>query len=75
MIVTSLEGQRIQDYNPRPNPVDSQRLTELLLGLPRLRHGVSIVASCRLGQPGVNVACDAEAQIAGCQRRQFVVAS
>lgn len=48
MIMTSLEGQRIQDYNPRPKPVDSRRLTELLLELPRLHHAVSIVASCRL---------------------------
>jgi hypothetical protein len=48
MVLTSLEKQEIEDYNPLPKPVDAARLTELLLGLPRLAHAASIVASARL---------------------------
>jgi hypothetical protein len=47
-VITSFEGQEIEDYNPRPKAVDAQRLTELLLGLPTIRHAESLVASCRL---------------------------
>ena len=47
-VLTSFEGQEIQDYNPRPKQLDPSRLTELLLGLPALPHAESLVASCRL---------------------------
>lgn len=48
MVLTSLEKQEIEDYNPRPRPVDAAKLTRLLLGLPRLTVAPSIVASTRL---------------------------
>jgi hypothetical protein len=48
MVITSLEGQQIRDYNPRPKAIDAQRLTKLLLGLPMCEYAESIVASCRL---------------------------
>jgi len=47
-VLTSFVGQELQDYNPRPKPVDSSRLTEMLLALPKLQHAQSLVASCRL---------------------------
>lgn len=47
-VITTFAGQEIEDYNPRPKTVDSQRLTELLLGLPSIPHAESLVASCRL---------------------------
>lgn len=47
-VLTSYEGQEIQDYNPRPKQLDPSKLTELLLGLPGLPHAESLVASCRL---------------------------
>jgi hypothetical protein len=40
--------QEIRDNNPPPTPVDPDRLTALLLGLPGLEHAKSIVASARL---------------------------
>ena len=48
MILTGRETQEIEDYNPRPKPIDATRLTALLLGLPQLAHAKSIVASSRL---------------------------
>jgi hypothetical protein len=54
-VITSLEGQEIRDYNPRPKPVDARRLTELLLGLPTLPHAKSLVASCRLYALGLEL--------------------
>lgn len=47
-VLTSFEGQQIEDYNPQPKAVDGCRLTELLLGLPTIPHAESFVASCRL---------------------------
>lgn len=47
-ILTSLEGQKIRDYNPRPKALNPGRLTALLTGLPPLEYAKSIVASCRL---------------------------
>ncbi len=40
--------QEIRDNNPPPTPVDPDRLTALLLGVPGLEHAKSIVASARL---------------------------
>jgi hypothetical protein len=48
VIITGRDTQQIEDYNPWPKPVDAAKLTSLLLGLPRLAHAKSIVASCRL---------------------------
>jgi hypothetical protein len=42
------DRQEIQQYNPRPKPVYAHRLTDLLLGLPKVEHAKSLVASCRL---------------------------
>jgi len=42
------DRQEIADNNPPPTPVDPDMLTALLLGLPRLEHAKSIVASARL---------------------------
>lgn len=47
-VITSFQGQRIQDYNPPPKPVDARQLTDLLLGLPKIETAEGIVASCRL---------------------------
>jgi hypothetical protein len=47
-VITSFEGQDVQDYNPRPMGIDGRRLTELLLGLPAIQHARSLVAACRL---------------------------
>jgi hypothetical protein len=44
-VITSFEGQEIEDSNPRPKAVDARRLTELLLGLPRIPYAESLVAS------------------------------
>jgi hypothetical protein len=42
------EWQKVRNNNPPPLPVDPDRLTVPLLGLPRLEHAKSIVASARL---------------------------
>lgn len=47
-VITSFDGQEIQNYNPRPKCIDSRRLTEVLLGLPVIQHAQSIVAASRL---------------------------
>jgi hypothetical protein len=47
-LILGLNSQEIEDNNPPPTPVDPDRLTALLLGLPRLEHAKSIVASARL---------------------------
>lgn len=47
-ILTSFDGgQQVRDNNPAPTPLDPGALTALL-GLPRLEHAESIVASARL---------------------------
>jgi hypothetical protein len=40
-VITSFQGQELLDYNPRPKSIDARRLTELLLGLPKLQHALS----------------------------------
>ena len=47
-LILGWNSQEIEDNNPPPTPVDPDRLTALLLGLPRLEHEKSIVASARL---------------------------
>jgi hypothetical protein len=47
-VITGWDRQEISDNNPPPAPVDPDRLTALLLGLPRLEHAKSIVESARL---------------------------
>jgi hypothetical protein len=47
-VITSRDGQEIRDHNPPPKPVVAGKLTAFLLGLPRLEHAESLVASCRL---------------------------
>jgi hypothetical protein len=47
-VVTWPDRQEIHDYNPRPKGVDGVRLTELLLGLPKIEHAQSLVVACRL---------------------------
>jgi hypothetical protein len=47
-LILGRNSQEIADNNPPPTPVDPDRLTALLLGLPRLEHAKSIVASARL---------------------------
>ena len=46
--MTGLDRQEIFDNNPLPIPVDPNRLTALLQGLPRLPHAKSLVASARM---------------------------
>jgi hypothetical protein len=46
--LTGWETQEVLDYNPSLKPVDAKEYTRLLLGLPRLPHAQSIVASTRL---------------------------
>ena len=41
-------GPKYEDYNPRPKPLNSRRVTELLSRLPKLEHAESIVTGCRL---------------------------
>jgi len=48
MFITGWETKDVEDYNPRLKPVDATKHTKLLLGLPRLAHAQSIVASTRL---------------------------
>src|SRR5208282_526998 len=48
-VAISYDGrQEVHDYNPPPKPVDPVSLTELLLALPQLKHGETIVKSARL---------------------------
>lgn len=47
-IITSFEGQRLEDHNPRPKAINAAWITGLLLRLPRVEHAKSIVASARL---------------------------
>lgn len=47
-VITSSAGQEIRDHNPPPLPVEPCTLTTLLLQLPKVEHGKSIVASARL---------------------------
>jgi len=47
-VMTGLDRQEIFDNNPLPIPVDPNRLTALLQGLPRLPHAKSLVASARM---------------------------
>jgi hypothetical protein len=44
----SAGGPKYKDYNPLPKVLDTRRLTELLVCLPKIEHAESIVASCRL---------------------------
>jgi hypothetical protein len=47
-LVLGWNSKEIEDYNPPAKPVDPGALTALLLGLPRVAHAKSIVASARL---------------------------
>ena len=47
-VMIGWDRQEIHDNNPLPTPVDPDRLTALLQGLPRLAYAKSIVASARL---------------------------
>ena len=47
-VAISFDGkQEVRYYNPLPKPVDPDTLTALLLGLPRIEHADSLVASAR----------------------------
>jgi hypothetical protein len=48
MVLTSLHGQEVQDYNPRPKAVEARSLTRLLLGLPSVPYAKNLVIACRL---------------------------
>lgn len=47
-VTVTTEGQEITNYNPPDKPINSNRLTKLLLILPKLEYAKNIVASARL---------------------------
>jgi hypothetical protein len=48
MVLTSITGQELENYNPRPKAVVARDLTGLLLALPSVPHAKSLVTACRL---------------------------